>query len=182
MSRFLTDPNTDTITPSKEEISLSHDYLKSTILKAIKITIDKQVPDPKDEATKRNRSNLLGYLQEYIVRFTFHSLGNPDSINAISKHIFRSSETIDTIFTLRCVFFSLLDIPLSKYEYFLDKIVNDIYIPYDQSKERSIIPVEIGKRMSPVNKETLKEVLRENDFLIPLIVMNMHLSLLDITE
>lgn len=187
-TRFTTDPALDELIPKEkfshdEELPLEHEKIKEILLKAIKITLDKRVPEPKDEDTKRIRNTLKGFLEYIVTSITFHTLGNPDTVNALARHLFRTSDTVDVIFTLRSVFFSLLDIPIQQKKYLVDKIAFAIYIPYMGPKDsRTIVPDEIIKRVSPVSLEQLQYLLEENDYLIPLILMNMHLSMLDIVD
>lgn len=161
-----------------DEYFFNHDYVKHVLKTTIKMTFDNyfgKVPKAqiKSENQEINQSRKIykGKFEDLVMRPDYNSLGNPEVMKYISESIFKDERMISTIFSIRSRFYLLLDIPEKQKESFFTKVLSFIYI---EDHDRSIIPLSILRRITPNNKDVTLEVLKENDFLVPLILSSLY--------
>lgn len=167
-----------------EEYDFNIEHIKNILLKTYELSLNKIYTKHLQPGSARarkedppERKRLKGSIENIIFRFKSYTLLNPATIEFIRDSVSNEVELIDFFFSLRSSFFLYLDIKTYQKESFYNKLVDFIYIP---NHETSIIDNNIMKRISPYNRDTLITLLKDNDFLVPIVLINNALSVFDI--
>lgn len=167
-----------------EEYDFDIEHIKNILLKTYELSLNKIYTKHLQPGSARGRKEdpperkrLKGSIENIIFRFKSYTLLNPATIEFIRDSVSNEVELIDFFFSLRSSFFLYLDIKTYQKESFYNKLVDFIYIP---NHETSIIDNNIMKRISPYNRDPLITLLKDNDFLVPIVLINNALSVFDI--
>ena len=166
-----------------EEYQFDIDKIKEILLNVYEITLNKfysksvfnQGTNKKEE--NPDRRILKGRVEELIFRTKSYTLLNPKTLEYISEAINSNPTLLDFVLSIRTSFFARMDIPEIKQKSFFDKLARFVYIP---NNDKSIISKNILDRISPFDKDTLSEVLQNNDILVPIVLINILLSISDL--
>ena len=168
MSRFENDTVTQFGTYGKviaiDEFSFTERDLSAILKKSITCTLDRfHAKENKNPETRMMRMTLKTKVTDLLLPLKPYTILNPETLDYISKTIFNDPVLTDFILSLKVIFFLELDIPINQRESFFSKLANMIYI---EDRDRTIINSQILKRISPTNKDVLKEVLIDNEYIV----------------
>lgn len=181
MSRFQDDTistyGREIIENKVDNIDFKFIRLNEVLKKSLAITIDRfYSKEIKGGETREKRDRLKVRIMDLLLPLKPYTLLNPDTIDYLSKAIFQDSLLLDFFFSLKVVFFLELDLDEKEKDSLYTKLADTIYIT---NGDRTIASEHILKRVSPVGKDILYHVLKDNEYMIPIIIASIYLSYSD---
>lgn len=149
---------------------LDHEFLVNILKSSITTTLDKYTIHSKDSI---DRPKYLSVFNDFIIRFKPYMVFNNDALTSLTNTIFKDEGITDVVLTFRSIFFAYLNLRGEEYEDFFRRIVFCIRVPNEAS---TAIPKAITSRTTPLEMSEMINILKCCDYLVPIILMNLHLS------
>lgn len=170
-------------------IYYNREIIRQTLIIAINSTLEKMGaginPSIKnrsniDAQTLNIRSNCINHIKTLSFDTNFHSIMNPSTLTSLIKGLSANdSQVLSMIMILSSTFYANMPfVSLAEKNLLIRRTVDDYYV--DCNNVNSIIPEEIAVEITPTTKESVIEFMVSNSFIIPLMLISLHLSIFDL--